>query len=203
MKILHSTQQKLLNLLKRNLTDPLTIREMQEILGISSPSVIHHHIKKLEDKGFLRRNPHNPQDYQILSESPDSKISYLNLYGLACCGKNGSMLDGNPIDRIPISTKILGFPSSEAFLIRAKGDSMLPIIKSGDLLVVKKQNIANDGDIVLCINNGEAIIKKIKHESDKIILISLNTKYPPFLAKEDFKIEGVIKSIFTHKLSAE
>jgi repressor LexA len=77
MKKLHEKQQQLSHILKENIDDPLTIRELQDRLSISSPSVVHHHIQQLEKKGYLKRNPSNPQDYQILSESPEKKITYL------------------------------------------------------------------------------------------------------------------------------
>jgi repressor LexA len=65
MRELHPVQEKLIRLLRNNITDPLTVRELQERLSISSPSVVHHHIQQLEKKGYLRRNPSNPKDYQI------------------------------------------------------------------------------------------------------------------------------------------
>jgi len=198
MKKLHTTQQQLLELLKDNITEPLTVRELQDELNISSPSVVHHHIQQLENKGFLRRNPYNSQDYQILADSPDKKISYLNLYGLAHCGPNGSILDGNPVDRIPIATKILGFSSAEAFLVKAKGDSMSPKINDGDLVIARKANDADSGNIVVCVNESGALVKKIQKEKKGIILQSLNNKYPPFLASKDFKIEGIVKGIYSY-----
>ena len=200
MKKLHLTQEKLLRVLKNNIEEPLTIRELQADLGVSSPSVVYHHILQLEKKGYLRRNPGNPQDYQILADSPDKKIAFLNLYGMAQCGPNGSMLDGNPIDRIPISTKILGFSSADAFLVRAKGDSMEPKIKGGDLVIVKKGNKPEDGNIVVCVNNGEVLIKKIQQiDNDTIFLTSLNQTYKAILAsKDNFKIEGVVKSVLSY-----
>ncbi|XOB41391.1 MAG: LexA family protein [Candidatus Nealsonbacteria bacterium] len=202
-KNLHPTQKKLLNILIKNSDDPLTIRAMQNILDISSPSVVAHHLEQLEKKGYLKRNPYNPRDYQVLKDAPEKKITYLNLYGLAHCGPSGSILDGNPIDRIAISTKLLTFPSSEAFMIKAKGDSMIPKINGGDFIIVKKNNSPDNNSIVVCINDGEVLIKKIRVEKDKnkkrYILISLNSKYPPFLAKDDFRIEGEVKSVITAK----
>lgn len=202
MKKLHRTQEKLLKLLKNNIEEPFTIRELQEELDISSPSVVYHHILQLEKKGYLRRNPGNPQDYQILADEPDKKIAYLNLYGMAQCGPNGSMLDGNPIDRIPISTKILGFSSADAFLVRAKGDSMEPKIKGGDLVIVKKGNKPEDGNIVVCVNNEEVLIKKIQQiDNDKIFLTSLNQSHKAILAdKNNFKVEGIVKGILSYMI---
>ncbi len=200
MKKLHPKQEKLLDLLKSNIEEPLTIRELQDEIGASSPSIVHHHIKQLESKGYLRRNPHNSHDYQILADKPDKKIAFLNLYGMAQCGPNGSMLKGNPIDRIPISTKILGFPSSDAFLVKARGDSMEPKIKQGDLVIVRKNVSPEDGSIVVCVNNDEVMIKKIqKIDKDNIFLTSLNQAYKAILAsKDNFKIEGVVKGILSY-----
>jgi len=200
MKKLHPVQEKLLSILKKNNDDPLTVRELKDLVGVSSTSVVHHHLVQLEKKGYLRRNPMNSRDYQVLSDSPERKVTYLNLYGLATCGPEGSVLDGNPVENIPISSKILGFASSEAFMVKAKGDSMAPRIRDGDLVVVKKVNDAKNGKIVVCVNNEQALIKQIEKEDDKVILISLNSKYPPFLASEDFRIEGEVRGIFTHKI---
>jgi repressor LexA len=198
MKELHPTQEKLLKALKQNIADPLTIRELQVKLDISSPSVVYHHLQQLERKGYLRRNPANPKDYQILADSPDKKITYLNLYGLAQCGPRGSILDGTPTDRIPISTQILGFSSTEAFMVKAKGESMLPKIHDGDLVIARKSKSAENGDIVVCINNSEALIKKIHNEKKKTILLSLNQSYSPIFANDDFRIEGVVRGIISY-----
>lgn len=199
MKKLHPIQRKLIKILKKNVTDPLTVRELQEELGVSSTSVVHHHIQQLEKNGYLRRNPSNPKDYQVLANSPEKKISYINLYGLAQCGSKGSILDGNPIDRIPIATKILGFPSSEAFMVKAKGNSMSPKITDGDLVIARKAKNAENGSTVVCINDGEALIKKIQ-KGREIILISTNPSYEPFMAAKDFRIEGIVRGVYSYRL---
>jgi repressor LexA len=203
MKALHSTQKQLLELLKDNIDDPLTIRDLQDELGISSPSVVYHHIQQLEKKGYLKRNPGNPRDYEILADSPEKKIAYLNLYGLAFCGPNGSLLDGNPIDRIPISTRVISFPSSEAFMVRAKGDSMNTKINDGDLVIARKTSVADNGSIVVCVNNGEALIKKFKNENGHIILSSLNSRFEPFIAADDFRIEGEVRGVINYNIENE
>lgn len=198
MKELHGTQKKLLELLRNHIESPLTIRELQEVLDISSPSVVHHHIKQLEKNGFLKRNPQNPKDYK-LSDMPEKAIVYLNQYGLAQCGPSGSLLDGNPLDRIPIASRLLKFPTEDAFLVEAKGDSMEPKIKAGDLIIAQKQSHAENGDIVVCVNQGEALVKKFVREGNVIILHSLNhQKYHPFLASEDFRIEGIVKNVLQY-----
>lgn len=198
MKKRHPTQEKLLELLRTHADAPLTVRELQETLGISSPSVVQHHIRQLEKNGFLKRNPQNPRDYR-LANAPEPAIVYLNLYGLAGCGPEGSMLDGNPQDRIPIASRLLRFPAEQAFLVEAKGDSMEPKIKARDLIIARRQNHAENGDIVVCVNRSEALVKKYVHENGSIILHSLNPRYHPFLAADDFRIEGVVKNVLQYE----
>lgn len=197
---LHSIQQGILDLLKTNFDDPLTFREMQDSLDVSSTSVIAHHIQQLEKKGFLKRNPSNPKDYQILSDTPERSISYINLYGLAQCGPNGSILDGDPVDRIPISSRLIPFPVSEAFMVEAKGDSMSPSINEGDLVIARKSNSANPNDIVVCTNDGDVLIKRLQFDGDRKLLVSINQKYSPFLAKQNFRIEGVVKGLISKEI---
>ena len=200
MKKLHPIQQKLLKALKDTQDDPLTIQALKDRLGISSKSVVHHHIQQLEKKGYLRRNPSNPKDYQILSDSPEKIITYVNLYGLAHCGPKGTILDGNPIDRIPIASKILGFSSSEAFMVKAKGNSMSPKINDGDLVIAKKSENVENGSIAVCVNNGESLIKKIIHKGRETILVSLNNTVEPFMADKDFRVVGVVRGIYSYKI---
>lgn len=200
MKKIHPTQKKLLKLLKENFEDPLTIRELQDELKLSSPSLVHHHIQQLEKKGLLRRNPSNPSDYQVLSDEPEKKITYLNMYGLAECGPSGSILEGDPLDRIPISSRILGFPSKEAFIVKARGNSMSPKINDGDLVIARKGQQVGNGDLVVCVNDGEALIKKLQKGQDSAILVSLNPEFEPFVAAEDFRVEGVVRGIYSYKV---
>jgi repressor LexA len=200
LKKLHPTQLKLIELLKTHLEEPLTIREIQDELNLSSTSVVHHHLTQLEKKGYLKRNPSNPSDFQIISDT-EKKLIYLSLYGLAECGPNGLFLDGSPIDRIPISTKILNFPLNDAFLVKANGDSMLPKIQSGDLVVAVKSKDAQNGTVVVCVNEGKALIKKFIKKSNEILLESFNPDFKTIIAnKENFFIEGIVKSILSYSI---
>jgi repressor LexA len=197
MAKLHPQQIALLELLQKSIDSPMSVRELQGELGMSSKSVVQHHIQQLEKKGYLKRNPSNPRDYQILSD-PEKPVSYLNLYGLAQCGPGGKFLDGNPIERIPIAIKLLKFPASEAFLIEAEGDSMIPFINDGDLVIIQKKNIAANGDTILCINNEKAHIKKYQRQGNFEMLLSNNTKYDPFIAATDFSIEGIVRGVLRY-----
>lgn len=199
MKVLHPTQEKLLDILRSHADNPLTIEELKNVLGISSKSVVHHHLLQLEKKGYLKRSPNNPKDYTILTE-PEKQIVYIGMYGLAQCGAEGFFLDDSPIDRIPIASRLVRFPASEAFIVEAKGDSMEPKIFSGDLVIAKAQRTADPGEIIICVNDGVTIIKKYEPiDRNTVILESLNPKHPKILASEDnFRIVGVLRSVMTY-----
>jgi repressor LexA len=200
MKELHSVQKQLLKLLIENADEPLTIRALQAELGASSPSVVSHHLFQLERKGYLKRDPYNPRDYQILKNPSRKQVSYLNLYGLVHCGPQGSILDGNPIDRIPIASRLIPFDPKEAFLVKAKNDSMEPKIQDGDLVIVRKTSRPEDGSVAVCINGGEALIKQLRKIKGGYILCSYNGKYRPFIPAKDFRVVGEVRGVITSKV---
>lgn len=197
MKKLHPTQVKLLKLLKDNIDTPLSMVELSAEADINSPGVLYHHLKQLETKGYLKRNPDNPKDY-IVMDSPEKAVVYINKYGMAQCGPNGSILDGTPIERIPVASLLLRFPASEAFIVEAKGDSMEPKIESGDIIIAKKQNHAESGEIVVCVFEEKALIKQYLIIGERHVLHSLNKNYELIDATADLRIEGVVKNIIRH-----
>jgi SOS-response transcriptional repressor LexA len=77
---------------------------------------------------------------------------------------------------------------------------MEPKINESDFVIARKTDDADSGSIVVCVNDGEALIKKIKKERRNVILISLNPKYQPFLAARNFKIEGEVRGVITNKV---
>lgn len=196
---LHKKQLQLLRLLSENTESPLTIRKLQALLDLSSPSLVHHHIKQLEKKKYISRNPNNPKDYKILND-PKKLFSYVNLYGLARCGPDGTLLSGDPIDRIPLSPKMISFNIEDAFLVEALGNSMEPYIHEGDFVIAKMQNCAENGEIVVCSLDGEVMIKKLY--KDKKLLISINPKIDPIVIgqKVFFNIDGVVKGIICNHI---
>ena len=194
---LHPNQERLLRLLAANIDDPLTIRQLKSELNVNSPGLVHHHITQLEKKGYLKRDPNNPSNYQVLQD-PEAPISFINLYGLAKCGPQGTLLSSNPIDRIPMASKVIPFAIEDAFLVRADGDSMEPEIRDGDLVICKSQKYADDGDIVICTYNELAMIKRLrKLEKKQAVLESINPEYKPIIVSDlnDLFIEGVFSGL--------
>lgn len=200
MKKLHPKQSEILELLKVNADNPLTIKKLSKDVGIESPGVLYYHLSQLERKGYLKRNPQNSKDYVIL-DSPEKTVVYIGKYGLAQCGPNGSILEDDPIEQIPIASRLLRFSSTDAFIVQARGDSMEPKIKDGDIIIAKKQKTAEHGDIVVCVFKQEALIKKISNINGNISLVSLNQdKYYPLMVTDenDFRVEGIVKNILNY-----
>jgi repressor LexA len=200
-KPLHPVQNELLRLLVRHADDPLTIRELQDRIGASSTSVVAHHLQALEKKGHLKRNPYNPRDYQVLESGPEAGVAFLSMYGLASCGPSGSILDGEPVDRLPFASRLIRFPVAEAFVVKAKGRSMEPKIYEGDLIIARKTNEILEGKVCVCVNDGMAMIKLIRRSGRALFLESFNREaFPLSPAQPDFRVEGEVKGIISGKI---
>lgn len=195
MKQLHPKQKELLDILKNTISDPLTLEELAARLGVSSKSVAFHHVKQLEKKGYLKRNPENPRDYIILKD-PERNVVYLNMYGTAKCGPDGTILSGAPTRIVPVDPSMIYFPAGRGFMMEAKGDSMENIISPRDWLIVEQNPHPKNRDIVVCVNQGEVMVKRFSQDGENIILESQNKNYSPIVAdKHSFHVEGIVRSI--------
>lgn len=201
MRSLHPKQAQLLSILKTNISDPLTMEELAERLSVSSKSVVFHHIKQLEKKGYLKRNPANPRDYIVLKD-PERNVIYLNMYGMAKCGPEGTILDGTPTRIVPVDPSMIYFPACKGFMVEAKGDSMENLISPKDWLIVEQSNQAKNKDVVVCVNNGEVMVKRFTQDGENVILQSENPHYNPIVAdKTSFHVEGIVRSIIKRSVT--
>ena len=195
---LHPTQEKLMDVLKSPggdlESDSMSLREMAERIGVSSPNTVSHHIEQLEKKGYLFRDKVTKQIN--LLKSPVKDIVFLNVYGMAECGPGGYFVEDNILDRVPLPSKTFKVTPT-SFLVEAVGDSMIPMIEEGDLVLADKTNSAQNGDLVVVIHNGTAKIKKFFKEAKSVILQSINPAYPPLSAyiDDDLEIAGVVTGI--------
>ena len=201
MKALHPKQMELLEILKSNISDPLTMEELADRLNVSGKSVVFHHIKQLEKKGFLKRNPANPRDYIILKD-PERNVIYLNMYGMAKCGPEGTLLDGTPTRIVPVDPSMIYFPACKGFMVEAKGDSMENLISPHDWLIVEQNHQPKNKDVVVCVNNVEVMVKRSTQDGENVILQSENPRYNPIVAdKTAFHVEGIVRSIIKRNVS--
>ena len=201
MRALHPKQTELLEILKSNISDPLTMEELADRLNVSGKSVVFHHIKQLEKKGFLKRNPANPRDYIILKD-PERNVIYLKMYGMAKCGPEGTILDGEPTRIVPVDPSMIYFPACKGFTVEAKGDSMENLIAPHDWLIVEQNHQPKNKDVVVCVNNGEVMVKRFTQDGENVILQSENPRYNPIVAdRTAFRVEGIVRSIIKRNVS--
>lgn len=182
-----------------------TVREVCQHLGLSSPSTVHVHLKALEEKGLIKRDPLKSRSIALTYPLDDGKSSldslqpnYGNLVNLPLVG---DVAAGSPIlaeenisDTITLPTDIVG--DSAAFLLSVRGDSMIEAgINSGDYVVVKEQPSANNGDIVVALVDDGATVKRFYKESNHIRLQPENSSMDPIIT-DDCSIAGKVVAVF-------
>ncbi|MEX2588056.1 MAG: transcriptional repressor LexA [Actinomycetota bacterium] len=182
---------------------PPAVREICEAVGLSSPSTVHAHLGTLEDKGYLRRDPSKPRAIEVrwrrsnpadnAAAPPEQRTSELPIYGSIAAGPT-SLAEQNLEGTLPFPND---FISSEAhFVLLVKGESMVDAgILDGDLVVIRAQPDASNGDIVAAQVTGEtgeaeATIKQLRREGSTVMLVPANAAMQPFAAPEDTKILG-------------
>lgn len=184
-----------------------TVREVCQSLGLSSPSTVHVHLKALEDKGLIKRDPLKSRsialtypldDYDGFGLDEISQPNYGNLINLPLVGDVAAgspiLAEENITDTITLPTDIVG--DAAAFLLSVRGDSMIEAgINSGDYVVVKEQPTANNGDIVVAIMDDGATVKRFYKESNHIRLQPENSSMEPIITT-DCSIAGKVVAVF-------
>lgn len=182
-----------------------TVREVCQTLGLSSPSTVHVHLKALEDKGYIKRDPLKSRSIALTYPiddipSPASAVAatYSNLVNVPLVG---DVAAGSPIlaqenitDTMTLPTDIVG--DAPSFMLSVRGDSMIEVgINDGDYVVVKEQPVANNGDIVVAIVDDGATVKRFYKETDHIRLQPENSSMDPIIVS-DCSIAGKVVAVF-------
>lgn len=182
-----------------------TVREVCQSLGLSSPSTVHVHLKALEQKGLIKRDPLKSRSIALmhpLEESSQassffqpsfSKIVAVPLVGNVAAG-SPILAEENITDTLSLPTDIVG--DSPSFLLSVRGESMIEAgINDGDYVVVKEQPVANNGDIVVALIDDGATVKRFYKESDHIRLQPENSSMDPIITT-DCSIAGKVVAVF-------
>ncbi len=170
-----------------------TFDEMRSYLNIKSKSGIHKWLSSLEDKGITERLPHRARALKLkkvinLPKSNESNLPFL-----------GRIAAGNPIEAITGSFEQISVPNyllngkDEHFTLEVTGDSMIEDgINDGDIVVIKKSNIANSGDIVVAlVDDNEVTLKRFRSYKNSIALEPANKNYKTRIFGEDrVKVQG-------------
>jgi repressor LexA len=187
---------------------PPTVREIGEAVGLASPSTVHAHLANLERAGLLRRDPTKPRALELLAHRRDTRaaeephrVQRLPLVGHIAAG--GPILaDENVEDEIAVPDTIAR--GGADFLLRVRGDSMIEAgILDGDLVVVRRQPEARNGEIVVALvgddeGANEATVKTFYRENGGIRLQPENSALEPIYApyvQVLGKVVGVFRSL--------
>lgn len=180
---------------------PPTVREIGDAVGLASPSTVHAHLANLERQGFLRRDPTKPRAIELVGrrrEETGTATPVLPLLGRIAAG--GPLLAEETIEDEIAVPEPLG--RNADFLLRVTGDSMIEAgILDGDLVVVRKQQDAHDGDVVVALvgddeTANEATVKTFHREpGGRVRLQPENSALEP-LYPEHVEILGRVTGVF-------
>ena len=183
-----------------------TVREICADLGLSSPSTVHVHLKTLEQKGYIVRDPLKSRSISLPAQQSSgedtadnvirpsfSKIVDVPLVGNVAAGEP-ILAEENITDTISLPTDIVG--DAPSFMLSVRGDSMIEAgINDGDYVVVKEQPVANNGDIVVAIIEDGATVKRFYKERNHVRLQPENSSMSPIITK-DCIIAGKVVAVF-------
>ncbi len=176
---------------------PPTLREISLRFDISSTQGVRRHIDALEKKGYIFREP-GARRISIATDILDLSRQH---YDVAEIPLLGEVAAGQPIfaeehleDKMVISTDWLG-PRGEHFFLRVKGYSMADSILPGDLVLVEKAAVPNNGEIVVALLEEEATVKRFFRSNGRVELRSDNPEYDHIIPQQDFQILGRVTAL--------
>ena len=166
-----------------------TVREIGTQFGIRSPNGVMCHLKALEKKGLITREPHMSRAIQ-LAESPSERMT-LTLAGQIAAGS--PLLAEEQTERVDFASL---FDNEDHFCLKVKGDSMIEDqIADGDYVVVCRQESCTNGDIIVALVDGQdATLKRFYREPDRIRLEPANSSMKPIYSN-DVKVLGVVAGV--------
>ncbi|MDP4098614.1 transcriptional repressor LexA [Paenibacillus sp. P96] len=188
MSKISSRQQAILEFIRNEVRlkgYPPSVREIGEAVGLASSSTVHGHLDRLEKKGLIRRDPTKPRAIELLGQE-DSDQGHTFNYTVTRVPVVGKVTAGIPItatenieDYFPLPQQFVG--DDKMFMLNVVGDSMIEAgISNGDYVIVRQQQTANNGDIVVAMTeDDEATVKTFYKEKDHVRLQPENPKYEP------------------------
>ena len=180
-------QQEIFDFVKRHVHEhgyPPTVRDIGKAIGLTSSSTVHAHLGNLERLGLLRRDPTKPRAIEVLVDKARQSVKPpgLPLVGQVAAG-SPVLADENIEEYVPVPG-IAGGEDGE-FVLRVNGDSMRDAgILDGDHVVVRKQETARNGEIVVALVGEEATVKRFFKENDHIRLQPENDQMEPIRTRE-------------------
>jgi repressor LexA len=180
---------------------PPSVREIGEAVGLTSSSTVHTHLTTLQRQGYLRRDPTKPRAievrYDAMSAAPIERrpARHVPLIGEVAAGTN--VLAQENVDEVfPLPEDFTG--DGQLFMLKVRGDSMIDAgILDGDFVVVRQQQEANKGEVVVAgIPGEEATVKTYSRKGSKVVLIPSNSTMEPMVFDPaDVRIFGKVVTV--------
>jgi repressor LexA len=163
---------------------PPTVRDIGKAIGLTSSSTVHAHLANLEKVGLLRRDPTKPRALEILVDKAKQVVAPSGLPVVGQVAAGAPMLAEENIEDYVAVPGIAGGDEGE-FVLRVKGDSMKDAgILEGDHVVVRRQDSAANGEIVVALVDDEATVKRFFKEDDHVRLQPENDALQPILVRD-------------------
>src|SRR5918994_3678502 len=163
---------------------PPTVRDIGKAIGLTSSSTVHAHLANLEKLGMLRRDPTKPRAIEVLVDRAKAAVapSGLPIVGQVAAGQP-VLAEENIEEYVPVP-QIAGGDEGE-FVLRVKGDSMKDVgIFENDYVVVRPQDTASNGEIVVAMLEGEATVKRFFKEKERVRLQPENEALDPIYTRD-------------------
>ena len=178
---------------------PPSVREIGEAVGLSSPSTVHSHLSALVEGGYLRRDATKPRAIEVIDSGSGGELRRAPVRDVPLVGRiaaGSPILAEEDIEEIfPLPTELVG--NDPVIMLRVQGDSMINAgIFDGDLVVVRRQPEARNGELVAALINGEeATVKRFRREGDRVLLIAENPAYEPIVLTGGVEIVGKVVAV--------
>jgi repressor LexA len=202
-------QRTILEVIRTSVTTrgyPPSIREIGDAVGLTSTSSVAHQLRTLERKGYLRRDPNRPRAVDVRGADDATPAVVTDVAGSDALPEPtfvpvlGRIAAGGPIlaeeaveDVFPLPRELVG--EGSLFLLKVVGESMIDAaICDGDWVVVRQQNVADNGDIVAAMIDGEATVKTFKRARGQVWLMPHNPLFDP-IPGNDAQILGKVVTV--------
>jgi repressor LexA len=178
---------------------PPSVREIGEAVGLSSPSTVHSHLSALVAAGLLRRDPSKPRAIEVIDTSDEHDLRRAPVRDVPLVGRiaaGSPILAEEDIEEIfPLPTEIVG--NDPVFMLRVQGDSMIGAgIFDRDLVVIRRQPDARDGELVAALIAGEeATVKRLRREPGRVVLLPENPAHEPIVLTGGVEIIGKVVAV--------
>jgi repressor LexA len=174
---------------------PPSVREIGEAVGLSSSSTVHNHLNQLERRGLIRRDPSKSRTVQLVQDAEVDK-KRRNAISIPILGHVAAgapiLAEQNIEDHMLMSPDMA---QEGNFMLRVRGDSMINAgIFDGDLVLVRPQQEASNGTIVVALVDGDATVKRFERGNGHVKLVAENPAYEPIVTT-NVSLVGVVRGV--------